>query len=185
MKTTVAWLIAIVIVCGAIVAFRIDISAARFFESDVVVRDAFPQVSEPRYYDPSPYSLWLPSDWFVWDSIRSGHLPLWERLQGGGYSPVITVQNGVFHPLRWIVAIAPRNMAPSMLIALAVMLAAWGTWLLLRDYGRSHSAAALGAILFVFSSPVLMNLHFSGDLLPLAHTPGLSRGTAYARAADD
>ena len=171
MRTTAAWIVAIVIVCAAMIAFHVDISAARFFRSDTVVRDAFPGVSEPPYYDPAPYSLWLPSDWFVWDSLRSGHLPLWDRLQGGGYSPVICVQNGVFHPLRWLVVVAPREMAPSILIAIALMVTAWGTWLVLRDYGRSHRAAALAAVLFTFSSPLVMNFHFSGDLLPLAHTP--------------
>src|SRR4029079_18001387 len=83
MKATAAWIAAAVVIVAAMTAGRIDISAARFFRSDVVVRDAFPGVTEPPYYDPAPYSLWLPSDWFVWESIRSGHLPLWDRVQGG------------------------------------------------------------------------------------------------------
>ena len=173
MKTAGGWLVALAIVIAVIVAFHIDISAARFFRSDVVVRDAFPGVSEPPYYDPAPYSLWLPSDWFVWDSVRSGHLPLWDRLQGGGYSPVLTVQNGVFHPLRWLVAVAPRELAPSVLIVLALFACTSGMWFLMRDSGRSRRAAALACVLFTFSSPVVENFHFSGDLLPLAHMPWL------------
>ncbi|HEX7192453.1 MAG TPA: YfhO family protein [Thermoanaerobaculia bacterium] len=173
MRRFAGWALGIAAVVAVIIVFRVDISAARFFESDAVVRNAFPGAPKPAYYDPSPYSLWLPSDWFVWDSLRSGHLPLWERLQGGGYSPVITFQNGVFHPLRWLVALAPRALAPSVLIALAVLLAAWGTWLLLLDLGRTMLAAGVGAALFALSSPLLENLHFSGDLLPLAHMPWL------------
>ena len=46
--------------------------------------------AQERFDDPAPFTLWLPSDWFVWDSIRAGHLPLWDRLQGGGYSPLVT-----------------------------------------------------------------------------------------------
>ncbi|MGZ4808341.1 MAG: YfhO family protein [Thermoanaerobaculia bacterium] len=174
MKVTGAWIAVAIAVVAAMIAGHIDISAARFFRSDVVVRDAFPGVTEPPYYDPAPYSLWLPSDWFVWDSIRSGHLPLWDRLQGGGYSPVLTVQNGVFHPLRWAVALAPREMAPSILIVLALFLCASGIWTLLRESRRSATAAALGAVIFTLSSPVLGNIHFSGDLLPLAHTPWIA-----------
>ena len=173
MKAAAGWMGALAIVIAAMLAFHIDISAARFFRSDVVVRDAFPGVGEPPYYDPSPYSLWLPSDWFVWDSLRSGHLPLWDRLQGGGYSPVLTFQNGVFHPLRWMVALAPRELAPSILIVLALFASASGMWFLMREYGRSRPAAALACVLFTFSSPVVQNFHFSGDLLPLAHMPWL------------
>ncbi|HEX3108103.1 MAG TPA: hypothetical protein VHU41_03335, partial [Thermoanaerobaculia bacterium] len=173
MRRTAGWALGIAAVVGIIIVCRIDISAARFFESDAIVRDAFPNEAEPPYFDPSPFSLWLPSDWFVWDSVRSGHLPLWERLQGGGYSPVITFQNGVFHPIRLLVALAPRDMAPSVLIAVALLLAAYGMWLLLLDLGRGPVAAGLGAALFAMSSPLLENLHFSGDLLPLAHLPWL------------
>jgi hypothetical protein len=173
MRRLAGWALGIAAVVAVILLFRIDISAARFFESDAVVRAAFPGAPAPQYYDPSPYSLWLPSDWFVWDSLRAGHLPLWDRLQGGGYSPVITFQNGVFHPLRWLVVLAPRELAPSVLIALAVLLGAFGMWLLLLDLGRSATAASAGAALFALSSPVLENLHFSGDLLPLAHMPWL------------
>src|SRR5687767_2328177 len=69
-----------------VIAFRIDVSAARDFRRDAIVRDAFRQETLPptRFYDPSPISIWLSFDWFVWDSVRAGHLPLWERLQGGG-----------------------------------------------------------------------------------------------------
>jgi hypothetical protein len=173
MRRLAGWALGIAAAVAVILLFRVDISAARFFESDAVVHAAFPGAEKPPYYDPSPYSLWLPSDWFVWDSLRAGHLPLWDRLQGGGYSPVITFQNGVFHPLRWLVALAPRELAPSVLIALAVLLGAYGMWLLLFDLGRSAAAASVGAALFALSSPVLENLHFSGDLLPLTHMPWL------------
>jgi len=186
MKTIANWLVVTIAIAAAMIAFRIDISAARFFRSDVVVRDSFASVSEPPYYDPSPYSLWLPSDLFVWDSVRTGHLPLWDRMQGGGYSPVLTLYNGVFHPLRWIVAIAPRDLAPSVLIVLALMTSLSGMWLVLRIENRSSRlGAAVGAVVFTFCSPVVANLHFSGDLLPLVHTPWIvffAQRTARARS---
>ena len=83
--------IAAVVAIGAILVFDVDISAARYFRNDVVVRDAWPasEIARPIYSDTAAWSLWLPSDWFVWDSIRGARLPLWDRLQGGGYSPVL------------------------------------------------------------------------------------------------
>jgi hypothetical protein len=165
--------IAAVVAIGAILVFDIDISAARYFRNDVVVRDAWPasEIARPIYSDTAAWSLWLPSDWFVWDSIRAGHLPLWDRLQGGGYSPVLTMQNGVFHPFRWIVAAVPRNQSPSVLIILILYASLVGGWLCFRSFEASNAAAIAGALIFTLSGPVTSCIQWSGAALPLAHLP--------------
>lgn len=158
-----------------VIAFGVDISAARYFRGDTLVRDGFPPraLTPAPYFDPAPWSVWLPSDDFVRESVRSGHLPLWDRLQGGGYSPVLTVQNGVFHPLRWLMALVPRASVPSVLIVLVAGCTFCGTWLLLRDDGATPAAAATGTVLFTFSGAMLTFVHFSGAAIPLAHLPWL------------
>jgi hypothetical protein len=165
--------IAAVVAIGAILLFDIDISAARYFRNDVIVRDAWPasEIARPIYSDTAAWSLWLPSDWFVWDSIRAGHLPLWDRLQGGGYSPVLTVQNGVFHPFRWIVAAVPRNQSPSVLIVLILYASLAGGWLCFRALQASNAAAIAGALIYTLSGPVASCIQWSGAALPLAHLP--------------
>lgn len=153
--------------------FRIDISAARDFRTDAVVRYAFPRdaLILPRYLDQSPFTVWLPSDWLVWDSLRAGRLPTWERRQGGGYSPVINLYGGVFHPARWLAAAFPRTAMPTILILEALAAAAFGWYCLARHSGYSPLHASLGAALFTVSAPMISYAHFSGSILPLAHLP--------------
>ncbi len=170
-----AWAGGVVILLIAITVFRIDLSAMHDFEQDVVVRTTFPdRASIDRYADSSPYSVWLPSDLFVWDSIRAGHLPTWNRLQGGGYSPLIGFQEGVLHPLRWVVAMFPRAVAPSALILLALAAGFLGMALLGVDLGYSPGAACAAAAIFALSSGTMSFAQFSGCLLPLMHIPWLA-----------
>jgi hypothetical protein len=157
-----------------IVGFGIDISAARYFRGDVIVRDAWPPAAiEPSpFYDPAPWAIWIPSDQFVRSIVLREHLPLWDRLQGGGYSPVLTLQNGVFHPLRWMLAIVPRIDAPSVFLVWIETIAFTGMWLLLRrGIGLSVGATLVGTVLYVSSAACLSFVQFSGAALPLAHLP--------------
>lgn len=154
-------------------AFRLDLSAARDFRNDALVRYAFSAEERvvPRYHDQSPFTIWLPSDWLVWDSLRGGQLPTWERLQGGGYSPVVNLYGGVFHPARWLAAAFPRTAMPTVLILEALALAAFGWYCLARHCGYPSPLATCGAALFTLSAPMISYAHFSGSILPLAHLP--------------
>lgn len=167
---------------AGIAAFRIDISAARDFRADMLVIDGFPKepVTWRRFADPSPFTIWIPFDWFVHDSIRAGHLPLWEPLQGGGYAPLVGAQSGVLHPLRWLASAFPRETMPSVLIVAALSLAAIGTFLFCVEVGLPASGAAVGALLFPLSSAFLSYAHFSGGVQPLVHLPWIA--WAYRRA---
>src|SRR5450755_1363759 len=157
---------------AAISVSSIDISALQDFDKDMTMLRAPGSVE--RYFDPSPHSMWLPSDLFVWDSVRSGNLPLWERLQGGGYSALNAVHEGVLHPARWLTALVPRRSASSALIVIALAMAFTGMYVLARaDFGHSTTGAAIAAIAFTFSSVLVAFVHFSGAILPLAHIPWL------------
>ncbi|HXG58331.1 MAG TPA: YfhO family protein [Thermoanaerobaculia bacterium] len=168
----VAAMIAIVVVG------RFDISAARDFRADATVRDFFPPQAVPatRFIDPSPFAVWLPSDLFVVDSIRSGRLPLWDRRQGGGFSPVVQFQTGVLHPLRWFVAVFPRESVPSVLILLSLYAGGLGCFLWCLTLRLGLLTSASGALLFVLSPGLVSMAHFSGALLPYAHLPWLLLG---------
>lgn len=173
----VAWIAGALtlIVTAGFTALRIDISALRDFERDAINLTApHPAGAYPRYADPSPHSVWLPADLFVWEALRAGEVPLWNRLQGGGYSPVLAVQEGVFHPLRWLMAAVPRRSAPTVLILLAIATASTGMFLLMRfEFHASSAAGMLGAALFVCSPLFVSFTQFSGALLPIAHIPWL------------
>lgn len=182
MKPALAAALLLGAILFVITALRIDVSAARFFRRDAVVRDAFPAAERPniRYLDPSPHTIWIPAEAFLWDSLHAGKLPLWERRQGGGYSPVIAFYEGVFHPVRWLACLFPRELMPTIVIAISLFAAAAGTALFLLPSG--WPAAIAGGLLFAFSAPLISTVHFSGSLLPLAHLPWIL--WFYRRAAD-
>ncbi|HSP14810.1 MAG TPA: hypothetical protein VLV78_08670 [Thermoanaerobaculia bacterium] len=120
------------IVITIVAAAGIDVSALRDFERDATMRRE-PYQEGDRYFDPSGDGMWLSSDLFVWDSVRRGELPLWNRLQGGGYSSLNAVHEGVFHPLRWLMALVPRRTAPTALIVMILAAALTGMHQLARS----------------------------------------------------
>jgi hypothetical protein len=164
--------VSIIVVIALLVAFDYDCSAAPYVLLDVMFRDSAAQpLPQSRFLDPSPYSIWLPSDLFVWRSIRSFHLPLWNATQGGGYSPLTSLQNGVMHPLRWLVAIVPLRQAASALLLLQAVLGFLGAFLAARHALRlSFHPALMTALIFLFSGFTLSFLYFSGALLPFVHS---------------
>lgn len=175
-RTVIALSIVAAVVIAVLVIFRIDISPMREFRRDVLYRDAFMRGSEPQigFADPSPMTIWLPLDFFLWDSLRSGHLPLWERMQGGGYSPLVTLQTGLLHPVRWIGALFPRRAMPSVMIVVTLYIATVGFYLFAIVFGFRQSAALAGMLIFATSSALLSHLHYSGGFLPLAHLPWIA-----------
>jgi hypothetical protein len=174
----IAWPLAFVVAAVAVscwlVASRTDISVWQDFRRDVVVRDSYrlDEIADIRFFDTAPFSITLPSDLFVWRSLRAGTLPLWDPSQGGGYSPLLNVQNGVFHPVRWLTAAVPFENVPSILIVIELLLLATGTQLLLRDgFGLGAGASACGAMTIAFCGYTMSVVQFSILLLPLAHVP--------------
>ena len=159
----------------AFVLLRVDISAMRDFERDVILlREPLPRTSHDRYHDPSPFNLWLPSDLFIRDSIRRGEVPFWNRHQGGGYSVTNAIHEGSLHPVRWLMALVPAQSAPSILIVVILAMAFTGMMLVTRSEAAASRVASLaGAFIFTFSAVLLSYVHFSGGLLPLAHIPWL------------
>jgi hypothetical protein len=157
-----------------------DISAARNLESDVALRGAAEPLTPYYLWDASPYSVWLPSDLFVWRSVRSLSLPLWLRTQGGGFSPLTNYYNGVLHPARWIVAVMPRAQVASALIVLGFLASFLGMYFSARELlDASAAAASLAAAVYAFSGNALSVMLFSGVHLVLAHLPWIAFG--YAR----
>src|SRR5688572_14385792 len=83
-ETTRAVIVATAIavaVLAILASSGVDISATRYVRLDAAVRDAFPEdeLPETRFGDPSSFLLWAPAEQFLWDSLRSGKLPLWDR----------------------------------------------------------------------------------------------------------
>jgi hypothetical protein len=80
---------ALVAAVALLVGLDLDLSPQRYLRNDVLFRGADSVQELYRYptMDPSPFSVALPTNAFVHRSLRAGELPLWDRRQGGGYSP--------------------------------------------------------------------------------------------------
>lgn len=175
----IAYAVAAAIAFSMLLVTGTDISVWQDFRRDVVVRDSYrlDEIADIRFFDSSPYSIWLGSDLFVWRSVRAGTLPLWDPGQGGGYSPLVNVQNGVMHPVRWAAAAVPFEFVPGFIIVVELLLLAMGTHLMLvRAWGLAPGAAACGALTLAFCGYTMSIVQFSGALLPLVHVPWIVCG---------
>lgn len=140
------------------------IDGTHFLGNDVLLRQPTRQVFEPYVtLDASPLVIWAPAHRNLCDSIRRGHLPLWNRAQGGGYSPVRKIyNNGLFFPLRYLTCAFPLDQAHSvyLLLTIACCLAlAFGAF---RWMGIGRVGAIAGALIFALSGPVVSFLWFDG-----------------------
>lgn len=166
----VAIALALLLICGA---FHIDLSGLKYLQLDLTMRVTVPESALPqmRFGDPSGTLIWPASELFIWHSLHSGHLPLWDPHPGGGYSPIIAFDLGVLHPLRWIAAIGPRDLMPTAVIVLSLTLAALGTFLFARSLEMSRPASTLAALLFALGPATISYAHYTGMIVPLAHLP--------------
>jgi len=159
-----AGLVAVLAGIALLVSLGLDISPHRYLRNDVLFRGASSIEAIHSYptMDPSPFSVALPADLFVRESLRNGELPLWDRMQGGGYSVVAQGNLGVMFPLRWLTAPLPPHQAQSAFLLLTLYLCFAGALLWLVELGLSGVAAALGAGLYALSGLMLCQLLFDG-----------------------
>jgi hypothetical protein len=159
-----AGLVAVLAGIALLVGLDLDISPHRYLRNDVLLRGASSIEAIYSYptMDPSPFSVALPANLFVRESLRNGELPLWDRMQGGGYSIVAQGNLGVMFPLRWLTAPLPPHQAQSAFLLLTLYFCFAGALLWLMEIGLSGVAAALGAGLYAFSGLMLCQLLFDG-----------------------
>lgn len=174
----------------AVVATDADLSASRFLHDDVLVRGA--PDAEPvlyRYLDASPWSIWVPNDHHVRASWRRGEIADWDRTQGGGYSPLLGFQNGIFSPFRLLTALFPARCATGlMMLWTAALMFLGGVWFGTR-LGLSPLAASVGSAALP-GSPMMMGMWGFDYGLVLLFIPWLSglaldavRNPSFATAA--
>ncbi len=154
------WLIAIVL----LTALDLDIGSQRYLRNDLLFRGAasIEEFHRQPTMDPSPHAVALPADRFVQRALHSGELPLWDRSQGGGFSPFVQGNLGVLFPVRWFAALFPAGQVQSV-----VLLTTWVACLALsylagRRLGFGVEAASLGAAVYGLSGFLVGQLLFDG-----------------------
>lgn len=85
----------------------------------------------------------LPWEMEVRRSIGSGRLPLWSDRLDGGSSPWVNPQAGVLSPIANLARWSPIEHSLLVALALKILIACQGIWLLARRLGAGRTASAL------------------------------------------
>jgi hypothetical protein len=97
----------------------------------------------------------LPWEAEVRRGFAEGHLPLWSDLLDGGSSPWINPQAAVLSPIAMLGRLLPLEHFLLGMLAVKILLAFEGCWLLARALGAGRFSAVLGAAGFALGGPVL------------------------------
>src|SRR5258708_290144 len=97
----------------------------------------------------------LPWEAEVRRGFAEGHLPLWSDLLDGGSSPWINPQAAVLSPIAMLGRLLPLEHFLLGMLAVKILLAFEGCWLLARVLGAGRFSAGLGAGGFALGGPVL------------------------------
>jgi len=118
----------------------------------------------------------LPWELEIRHALRDGRLPLWSDMLEGGSSPWSNPQAGVLSPLAMLARPFAIQHFLLVMLALKILLACEGTWLLARAVGVSRAAAALAAVGFALSGG-MMSWALFPHTATLAWVPWLTLAT--------
>lgn len=94
------------------------------------------------------------------ESVREGHLPLWNPYVLGGYPFTYNTQAGAFYPLTALYYVLPLMAAVDLTIVLQMILGALFMYAFLRHSALSEIAAFAGAVIFTFNGLMLIWLEW-------------------------
>ncbi|HXO41340.1 MAG TPA: hypothetical protein VN999_07830, partial [Thermoanaerobaculia bacterium] len=97
----------------------------------------------------------LPWEAEVRRGFAEGHLPLWSDLLDGGSSPWINPQAAVLSPIAMLGRLLPLEHFLLGMLAVKILLAFEGCWLLARTLGAGRFSAVLAAGGYALGGPVL------------------------------
>jgi hypothetical protein len=116
----------------------------------------------PHLDDPDPHDLlndavyqFLPWELEIRHALSAGRLPLWSDLLEGGSSPWSNPQAGVLSPLQIPARLLPIQHHLLAALALKILVAFQGTWLLARRLGCRRPASALAAAGFALGGGIM------------------------------
>lgn len=124
--------------------------------------------------DVAPF--FYPMKHFLAESVRHGHLPLWNPWSAGGGPFFATLQPGVLYPGNLSLMFVPFPHSADSIVILHFVLAGAGWYVLLRQWGRSTSAATFGALAFILGGFFLSIANFLNNLQTVAWAPWLFLG---------
>lgn len=127
---------------------------------DETIRNNVP--GAPIVEDPDRHGLFndivlqlLPWEIEVRRAYEAGRLPLWSDLLDGGSSPWVNPQAAVLSPIANLVRWSPIEHSLLAALAVKMLVAFQGTWLLARRLGARRIAASLAAAAFPLSGAIM------------------------------
>jgi len=111
-----------------------------------------------------------PLRWFTAQSLKAGHLPLWNPYSASGEPWMANPQTAVFYPPAWLFLALPFATAYMLYLALHLALLGCGA-LLLFARRASPGAALIGAVALMFCGPTLSLLDVQNNLTTFAWLP--------------
>jgi hypothetical protein len=104
--------------------------------------------------------LIYPAKEFSIQQLKNGQIPLWNPYNFSGNPHLASLQSGTFYPLNVVFFVLPFINAWTIYILLQPILAAFFTYLLLREYSLSKLSAFFGGVAFAFSSFMSMWMEY-------------------------
>jgi hypothetical protein len=107
----------------------------------------------------------IPLQHTVWghqvrESWKSGHVPLWNHLNGSGYPLLANGQSQALSPIRLLALPLPTNRFMAGEAAMKILIALTFAFLFCRGRGYSELASVIGATVFGFAGFLHSWLHF-------------------------
>ena len=97
----------------------------------------------------APTKRWIAAE------LRRGHLPQWNPYAGLGTPVMGNAFDAVQHPFNVLLVALPETVALKAWVLLSFTLAAVGAFAWARALGSSDTAAALAAVAFALSGPMV------------------------------
>jgi len=117
------------------------------------------------------YLLFYPKKHFFIESIRNGHLPLWDPLTNGGQPYLVSPANTALHPSNLLYFVLEPLTAFNVILVLHFVLCAVAAYVLARVIGLSRAAAFTAGAVFSLCGYSLSTANLMPALLGLPWIP--------------
>jgi Bacterial membrane protein YfhO len=143
---------------GARIAWRNGLSrlVPLLFLSSLILwfcQDLILQEQVPFFRDLGPY--FYPLRFALYESFRSGELPLWNRHMAMGFPLLAAFQSGVFYPPHLLLLILPFFPAIRVIFIFHFLIAGIGAYYLCRNWKFPPYLSIVGALLFALGGTVV------------------------------
>lgn len=172
----------IIILTSIVLMILIILFNPMFFEKKVMVKSSNLYLHYPwRAHSLNPPNLSgrmndtvyqdFPRKYLMYQSVKSGQLPLWNPYWLGGIPLAAEQNSGVFYPLNILYYLINPIYSFGWVGIILLLIASISMYILMKSYGISIWGSRIGAIAYSFSPLLISVLGFEGRLTVYAFFP--------------